>query len=675
MAYDSARGHAVLFGGYNGRGGELYFSDTWVWDGVTWIQKAPPTSPSPRAPSATAYDSARDRVVLFGGWNGTANPPVYADTWEWDGKTWAQRTPATRPSARVAGGSAYDSARGRVVLFGGYNGTSGYLADTWEWDGTTWVSRTSTTNPPGRELAGMAYDSARGRVVLFGGFRWPPGEAYDDTWEWDGNVWIQRTPATSPSARYGAAMAYDSRRGRVVLFGGMAIGLPDCLVDTWEWDGNTWVQRTPATSPGPRDAAASAYDSARGRVVLFGGQNQNYFFADTWEYKLAEICNGIDDDGDGIVPPGEFDHDGDLYVACSSWVGSDPNVVGGGDCDDNDPTVYPGAPDPPCDGWNPNCLDPAWPAVPPDEIDHDGDHYVACSPWIGSDPDVLGGGDCDDNDLSVYPGAPEQRCDGKIQNCLDPAWPTVPPEEIDHDGDHYVACSPWVGAVQSIWGGGDCDDTRADVYPGYPEVCDGLDNDCNGQIDDAGADSDQDGVHNLCDNCRFVYNPGQADTDVDGVGDACDNCPGEFNPDQADYDGDGVGGACDNCPADYNPSQSDVNGDHVGDVCDPNDGLIYVFAGYLSSIEWYPETGPTTWNVYEGELDVLRSTGVYTQEPGSNDLAARFCGVTDTWIADDASPPLGKVKFTLVTGVQNGVEWSLGTGSQGVTRPNTNPCP
>jgi hypothetical protein len=49
--------------------------------------------------------------------------------------------------------------------------------------------------------------------------------------------------------------------------------------------------------------------------------------------------------------------------------------------------------------------------------------------------------------------------------------------------------------------------------------------------------------------------------------------------------------------------------------------------------------------------------------------------VAETWIPDDQPPPLGKVEFTLVTGVQNGVEWSLGTDSQGATRQNTNPCP
>ena len=84
----------------------------------------------------------------------------------------------------------------------------------------------------------MAYDSARGRVVLFGG---DDGNYDDETWEWDGSVWTQRIIA-GPSPRYFHAMAYDSGRARLVLFGGRDLG------DTWEYgacpgdlDGNSVV--------------------------------------------------------------------------------------------------------------------------------------------------------------------------------------------------------------------------------------------------------------------------------------------------------------------------------------------------------------------------------------------------------------------------------------------------
>jgi hypothetical protein len=124
-----------------------------------------------------------------------------------------------------------------------------------------------------------------------------------------------------------------------------------------------------------------------------------------------------------------------------------------------------------------------------------------------------------------------------------------------------------------------------------------------------------------------------------------------------------------------NPTQGDFNHDGQGDACDLYDGLIYIYSSDPNYVEWQQESGFASWNVYEGDLGVLRATATYTQAPGSNALAIRVCGTENTWVDDVTPPPAGKVKFTLVTGVVEGVEGSLGTNSAGVPRANTNPCP
>jgi hypothetical protein len=240
--------------------------------------------PAARSGHAMVYDSARGCVVLFGGFNGTTR---LGDTWEWDGTTWTERA-TTGPTPRVLGpGMAYDSTRQRTVLFGGFDGA--YRNDTWEWNGTSWTQRL-VTGPTARNGHAMAFDSQRGRIVLFGG-----GGGAADTWEWDGSVWTQRL-VNGPSGRGGHTMVYDSTRGRVVLFGGRYGSA--YRSDTWEWDGTDWTQ-VATSGPSARYQHMMAFSGAEGRALLFGGyffDTVAHYYADTWEWDGAawtqRVING-----------------------------------------------------------------------------------------------------------------------------------------------------------------------------------------------------------------------------------------------------------------------------------------------------------------------------------------------------------------------------------------------
>jgi uncharacterized protein (TIGR03437 family) len=215
-----------------------------------------------------AYDRAHNQVVLFGGEN-DANF-IYADTWVWDGAAWTQKFPKTTPPARFSAALAYDSVHGELVLFGGNAGPSllgaGYLNDTWVWNGANWTQRSPKTAPPARFAHAMAFDSARGQVVLFGG---TSAGLFGDTWVWDGTNWSQRSPQSTPTARSLAAMTDDSGNGRVVLFGGNNNGA--LLNDTWLWDGSNWISQSPQSSPPAREGAGMAYDAYHHEALLFGG--------------------------------------------------------------------------------------------------------------------------------------------------------------------------------------------------------------------------------------------------------------------------------------------------------------------------------------------------------------------------------------------------------------------
>jgi HYR domain len=285
MAYDSRRGRAVLFGGGSGCCNQP--SDTWEWDGSKWSTSFTSVFPSPSISPGMAYDSARDVTVLF---DNTGS------TWEWNGSSWVKRATATSPPARFWTSMAFDSARGRIVLFGGSASGGVELGDTWTYDGTNWTKMAPANSPSPRFGMAMSFDSDRGVLVLFGGRA--AGQRMNDTWEWDGTNWIQRSPTTLPFPRFWHSMAYDAQLGLTVMFGGDHIepfGLGP-MNDTWLWDGTNWTRDWTSATPTYRAGQAMAYESATGRIVLFGGTdelNPGTFYNDTWEF------------GTGIVtPPG-----------------------------------------------------------------------------------------------------------------------------------------------------------------------------------------------------------------------------------------------------------------------------------------------------------------------------------------------------------------------------------
>jgi hypothetical protein len=147
--------------------------------------------------------------------------------------------------------------------------------------GQYWSLQKPGTLPPARKAASMAYDSRRGVAMLFG------GGGRCDTWHWDGSNWHEHFPAITPPPRTCAAMAYDAAREQIVLFGGTnSHGEP--LNDTWLWDGSNWHEQYTPSAPPPRSGAAMAFDETRQQIILFGGQTYGgrvgMLLNDTWAW-------------------------------------------------------------------------------------------------------------------------------------------------------------------------------------------------------------------------------------------------------------------------------------------------------------------------------------------------------------------------------------------------------
>lgn len=271
----ATNGPAVLFGGQSDQ--TTYLDDTWTFDSttLTWAQVPPGPAPSVRSAFEMAYDPIRDRVVLFGGWNGGL---WLNDTWEWDGTNWLPMSPVNSPEVRDWHAMAFDPVSQTVIMFGGHNlnrwpAGPNTLGDMWSWDGNDWTQLSPATMPFMRFGHEMVLDQKRNRVVMWGGSSRQSSAvgavSHFETWEWDGSNWTQITTANTPTANTFMGLVYDPRRERVVCYGGIVSG--SGIGEVWEYDGNDWTQRTLVGTPLVVGHTDGYFDAALGRVVNFGG--------------------------------------------------------------------------------------------------------------------------------------------------------------------------------------------------------------------------------------------------------------------------------------------------------------------------------------------------------------------------------------------------------------------
>jgi N-acetylneuraminic acid mutarotase len=244
MVYDPAGRTTILFGGVTTT---QLANDLWAYSSSanTWTRLKTTGGPPPaRTYPSMVYDPATSKAILFGGWTGSS---TFGDTWTYAPATgrWSKLSIIGSPHARWGASMVYDSARRKLILFGGLFGSydgSNRLNDTWEYDpaAQAWKNLAPAgALPPARGYASMIYDSATGKVILFGGFAGRDG-LLADTWAYNPstNTWDQLHPGgTNPSRRDFSSAVYDQRAKMTILFGGLTGGNGNIngtvLNDTW----------------------------------------------------------------------------------------------------------------------------------------------------------------------------------------------------------------------------------------------------------------------------------------------------------------------------------------------------------------------------------------------------------------------------------------------------------
>lgn len=282
LIYNEHLSKTILFGGADS---EKVLNDTWEFDGIKWSLLSTNNAPTPRTFPAVTYDSVNKQVLLFGGnrvlfGNNDSDYQFFDDFWIFDGESW-KKVDVPAPPSRAEASFTFDRQRQKAILFGGYrieDGTMKPLSDTWEWDGKSW-QKMADGIPSARSGAAVAYDEQLNKVILFGGGIKSGGAG--ETWEWNGIRWkIIDSAKTEP--RYNSTMAYDPIRKKIVRFGGW--DGKQRTGDTWEFNGRTW-EKLNIESPEARNHTTIVYDNRNKKIVLFGGHDGEFVFGDTWEFS------------------------------------------------------------------------------------------------------------------------------------------------------------------------------------------------------------------------------------------------------------------------------------------------------------------------------------------------------------------------------------------------------
>ncbi len=207
-----------------------------------------------------------------------------------DGVTWSRLADVPNPWSSVRGHLCYDSNNGilyALIMAYFYDGNWQNAPRCYKLNGTNWEPvGTGLPNDGtwGYSMYGrIVWDSSRQQIFSFGS-----GENYNQTWTFDGTTWTQQSPTTSPPGRMNPQMAYDPMRQEIVLFGGQDPNSGNKLADTWVWNGTNWIEKPfILTPPAMSDCGALWHPGYQGVTIPYTGKDLWIWNGTEWRLEHA----------------------------------------------------------------------------------------------------------------------------------------------------------------------------------------------------------------------------------------------------------------------------------------------------------------------------------------------------------------------------------------------------
>ena len=320
--YDAASNRLIVFFPGNVPGNQMSSNKVWVLTNANglggsplWIELQPTGTPSfSNAYESVVYDSATNRLIVYGGCFANCAPPL-ANVFTLSNANGLGGTPnwtqsaVTNPQARASHSAVYDSSTNRMIAFGGHFAFFGTdQNDTRTLSNangismpSTWTTLTTTGMSPAiRSSHRATYDQANNRMTIFGGENLVSTccpyviNSYNDAWVLSNANgvgtpnWTMLSPLGGPpAAREYHSAVWDSINNRMLVYGGGQFNYTTQSYtkfgDLWQLSNANGLGGTPVwtelsqgcVTPGPRFLHTAAFDAANQRMILLGGRDVN----------------------------------------------------------------------------------------------------------------------------------------------------------------------------------------------------------------------------------------------------------------------------------------------------------------------------------------------------------------------------------------------------------------